>query len=198
MINRLIILFFISAGLTGYSCSNGSDKEKNIDSPVSGEILIVVDEAYEPLIKAQLETFHSLYEYADIHVRYLPEAEVFQEFMNNDSVRLAITARSLTKPEEEYFVNLKIIPRETKVAVDAITFVLNKNNQDSLLTYEQLKMILQGRIRAWKDLNNKVGGDSIQVVFDKNGSSTTRYLKENFYPRNIFLQTGFLFNRIAK
>ncbi len=178
MNNILKIFFSTFLFLFGIACS--PDTEKNSDNPVSGSILIVADEAYQPLIQAQLETFHSLYEYAKIRVKYLPEAEAFQEFLKNDSVRLAITARSLKKQEEEYFGSIKIIPRETRIAVDAIAFVLNKGNPDSLLSFEQLKGILQGTFRTWSEVNQTSPNDSIQVVFDRNGSSTTRYLKENF------------------
>ena len=75
---------------------------------------------------------------------------------------------------------MKIIPRETKIAVDAIAFILNNENPDTLLTYEQLKGILRGEIKSWKSIDPKSDLDSIQVVFDRNGSSTARYLKENF------------------
>jgi phosphate transport system substrate-binding protein len=180
MNNKLKTLFCLLTCLIAVSCSSDTDKSKSLDNPVSGDILIVVDETYQPLIQAQLETFHALYEYANIRVKYLPEAAMFQEFLNNDSVRLAITARSLSKQEEEHFISLKIIPRETKIAIDAVAFVTNKSNPDSLLSYEQLKSIVQGTSKTWKEVNKSSSSDSIQLVFDRNGSSTTRYLKENF------------------
>ncbi|TAH38380.1 MAG: phosphate ABC transporter substrate-binding protein, PhoT family [Bacteroidetes bacterium] len=180
MSNKLKFLFFILATVFASACSRSSDSKANKDSPVSGDILILCDESYKPLIQAQVETFHALYQYANIRVRYLPEADLFKEFSSNDSVRIAITARSLNKQEEEQFIEMKIIPRETKIAIDAIAFVLNKENPDTLLTYEQLKGILRGEIKSWKSIDPKTSLDSIQVVFDQNGSSTARFLKENF------------------
>ncbi|HNS12421.1 MAG TPA: substrate-binding domain-containing protein [Bacteroidia bacterium] len=168
-----IFLFLIS-------CSSDKEKTEYKDNPVSGDILIVADESYQPLIQAQVETFHSLYQYSNIRVKYLPEADVFKEFMTNDSVRLAITARSLNKQEEQHFIDLKIIPKETRIAVDALAFVMNKENKDSILNYEALANILKGNIRTWTELSPGSIADSIQVVFDRNGSSTTRFLKENF------------------
>lgn len=191
MINQLKFFLLPFVALLTLSCSPDREKSKSIDNPVSGDILIVADESYQPLIQAQLETFHSLYEYANIRVKYLPETDVFKEFLTNDSVRIAVTARSLNKQEEQHFIELKIIPRETRIAVDAIAFVLNKENKDSLLSYEDLRDILKGTFKTWKEINPGSAADSIQVVFDRNGSSTTRFLKENFLesetlPRNWF------------
>lgn len=180
MSKYLKFLFFSIVFLFALSCSRNVDKEKYPDTPISGDILIVADEAYQPLIQVQLDTFHQLYKYANVRVRFLPEAEVFEEFLKNDSVRLAVTARSLNKDEAEYLSNLKIIPRETRVAVDALAFVLNKENPDTLLSFEQLRDILRGTFKTWKQVNPNSRPDSIQVVFDRNGSSTTRFLKENF------------------
>ncbi len=180
MSNKRILIFLFCVLVLGLCSSCTSENQKYADTPISGDILIVADEAYQPLIQVQLDTFHELYKYANVRVRFLPEAEVFQEFMKNDSVRLAFTARSLNKEENDYFINLKIIPRETRVAVDAVAFVLNKENPDTLLRFEQLRDILNGSIRTWKQINPKASPDSIQVVFDRNGSSTTRFLKENF------------------
>ncbi len=179
MSNRLKFILFILLSAIVSACSESTDKKEK-DSPVAGDILILCDESYQPLIQAQVETFHALYQYANIRVRYLPEAELFREFATNDSVRIAVTARSLNQQEEEHFVGMKIIPRETKIAIDAIAFVLNKANPDTLLTYEQLSGILRGDIKTWKSINSKSSIDSIQVVFDRNGSSTARFLKEHF------------------
>ena len=164
----------------GLACSNGSEERKNSDNPVSGEILIVCDESYQPLIRVQLETFQAQYQYAKINVRYLPEAEVFEQFKTNDSVRLAITARSLDEAEQAHFVEMKIIPRETRIAVDAVAFVVNKENPDSLMSFERLRDVLQGKTKNWKEINSNTKLDNIQIVFDRNGSSNARYLKENF------------------
>jgi phosphate transport system substrate-binding protein len=158
---------------------NDSAREKYKDTPVSGDILILADETYQPLIQVQLDTFHSLYKYARIRVRFLPEAEVFTEFMKNDSVRLAITARSLSADEKDYFKNIKIIPRETRIAVDAIAFLVHKSNPDTLLSFDQLTGIVNGTIKTWKEINPESPADSIQLVFDRNGSSTARFLKDS-------------------
>jgi len=85
----------------------------------------------------------------------------------------------------------KIVPRTTKVAVDAVALVINNQNPDSQLVFRQLAAIFRGDIRRWNQLSSSGLRDSIRIVFDKNGSANTRFLKETFlddaaFPANCF------------
>jgi len=186
-----LILFFVTL-ICFCSCNSSSVKhEPYTDTVTSGEILIVVDESYQPLIQVQVDTFMEIYKYAKINVRYLPEADVFNALMNNDTVRLAIAARELTGDEKTFFDNKKIIPRTLKIAEDAVALVVNKENADTAITYEQLQGIMQGKIIKWNQLNSGGSDDTIRIVFDKSGSANARFLNERFldgkkFPSNIF------------
>jgi phosphate transport system substrate-binding protein len=173
------------------SCNSSVKHEPYTDTPTSGEITIVADESYQPLVQVQIDTFMEIYKYAKINVKYLPESEVFNALMNNDSVRLAIVSRELTSDEKLFFDRQKIIPRTLKIAEDAIALVVNRENPDTAISYEQLESILQGKIVNWNQLNSGGMKDSIRIVFDKNGSTNSRFLHERFlngknFPSNIF------------
>jgi len=162
------------------ACKSGPEKPTFSDTPTSGEITVVCDESYQPLISVESDTFHSIYQYAQVHVKYLPEGEAFKELVTNDSIRLIISSRKLNKSEEEYFNGRKIIPRVTKVAIDAVALVINNENTDSLIKFEQLKNIISGQYKSWKQLNPASALDSMVIVFDKSGSANARYLQETF------------------
>ena len=99
---KLLVFSFISVASFFFSCDNGSVKHAPYtDTPTSGEILILADESYEPLIQVQIDTFQEIYVKAKINVRYLPEEELFKQLMNNDTVRIAITARDLNAAERK-------------------------------------------------------------------------------------------------
>jgi len=177
-----IILLYLVALLSG--C--GGTDNKHADTPTAGEIKIVADESYKPLIQVQVDTFMEIYKYAKIHVTYLPEAEVFEQLLNNDSVRVAVVARNLDEGEEKRFEEMRRVPRVTKVAEDAVAIIVNQDNPDSSLTYENLGDIISGKKKTWR--NNT---DSITIVFDRSGSSNARYLKERFlgdadFPKNVY------------
>jgi phosphate transport system substrate-binding protein len=172
------------------SCSN-SDKPKFTDTPVSGNIVIVCDESYQPLIATEADTFMGIYRQAKVSVKYLPEADAFKELTSNDSIRVIVAARELNENEKEYFKGRNLFPRVTKVAVDAVAIVLNNQNPDSLIKYNQLAGLISGKIFSWKQVNVKSALDTISIVFDRNGSANARYLKEKFLgsaqpPKNWF------------
>ena len=175
-----------------FSCQSSSVKHDPFtDTPTSGEITILADESYQPMIQVQIDTFMEIYKYAKINVKYLPESEVFNALMNSDSFRLAIVSRELNSNEKNYFDNQKIIPRTLKIAEDAIALVVNKQNTDTAISYEQLGKIIMGKIKTWNQLNNGGIKDSIRIVFDKNGSANARFLNDRFlngktFPTNIY------------
>ena len=77
---RVLSLFTVAAFF--FSCSNdGAKHAPYTDTPTSGEILILADESYEPLIQVQIDTFQEIYVKAKINVRYLPEEELFKQLM---------------------------------------------------------------------------------------------------------------------
>ncbi|MBL0103289.1 MAG: substrate-binding domain-containing protein [Bacteroidetes bacterium] len=163
------------------ACNRGDVKhEPYDDTPTTGEITILADESYQPLIQVQIDTFMELYKYAKINVRYLPESEIFNQLMTNDTIRLAITGRELTSDEKSYFESRKIIPRSLKIAEDAIALIVNPANTDTNITVEQLSGIVRGKISTWNQVSGGKLKDSIRVVYDRNGSANARYLKEKF------------------
>lgn len=176
-----LLLLAVIGSVFSFSCSSDSKKPEYTDTPTSGDILILVDESYKPLLQVQIDTFMKIYKYANIRVKYLPEADVFNELMKNDSVRLAVVARPLNKDESAYFDGRKIIPRVNKLAIDAVALVTNPDNPDTLITFEQAGKMFSGQTQTWKQLNPKSKLDSIRIVFDNNGSSNSRYLKETFH-----------------
>ena len=172
------------------SC-NSSTTSKYSDTPTSGEIIILADESYEPLIRVQIDTFMEIYKYSKINVRYLPESEVFNQLLNNDTIRLAVVSRELKEDEKQFFERHKIIPRTLKVAEDALALIVHPENKDTLLSYENLQNILTGAVQTWAMLEKRKSTDTIIVVFDKSGSSGSRFLKDQFlgegdFPHNVF------------
>ncbi|WP_250432103.1 PstS family phosphate ABC transporter substrate-binding protein [Pontibacter ruber] len=152
--------------------------ETPADTPTSGNIKISVDESFQPIIDTQLSTFHSLYKYATIKAAYKPEGEVIKELLN-DSIRIAILSRDLTPDEKAVFEKKKLIPRVTKIAIDAVALVVNNQNPDTLLTVDQLKAIFSGKVNSWSALNPKNNLKDITVVFDNNNSSTARFIRDS-------------------
>lgn len=160
------------------SCSE-SDKVFQDETQTRGNIKIAVDDSYRLLIDTQIYTFQSLYPKAHINPIYGTELEVLDLFMK-DSVRMMVTNRPLTDEEIDYLKSYQIIARTTKIALDAVAIITNKNNKDSLIKYTQIKEIFGGKIDSWKQINSNSKLDKLKVVFDNEESANVRFVKEKF------------------
>src|SRR5258705_9523425 len=123
------------------SCNNKPARE--LDTPVSGNINISVDESYFPLISAESEVFHALYERAKVNAKYTDENTAVNDLLN-DSVKTIIINRALWENETAALKQYGITPRVTKIAIDAVALVVHNENPDSMLAYEQLSEIMRG------------------------------------------------------
>lgn len=174
--NNLVYVVLLLATSFFASCGgNGTE----LDTPTSGDIKISADETFYPVVDAELQVFQALYTKAKVTPQYGSEQQAMKDLFD-DSVRLAIVARDLTDDEKKFFEQLTIKPRITKVAIDAIALITNPENHDSILTIQQVSDLFTGKTSSWKTIDDKSDLNDIQVVFDNNGSSTARYIKEKF------------------
>lgn len=160
------------------SCNSGKQKEIT-DTPTSGNIKISVDESFQPLIDTEVYTFTSLYQKAQIKPEYKPEFDVVNDFMN-DSVKVIVTSRKLSDSQLQYLREDLIIGRTITFAYDALALITNKENLDTLVTYNNVRDIFKGKINNWKEINAKSKLGKVSVIFDSNKSGNIRYFKELF------------------
>jgi phosphate transport system substrate-binding protein len=159
------------------SCGGGPKFPE--ETPTQGNIKIIADESFQPLIDAEVFTFTHLYERAFVKAEYKPEYDVINDFMN-DSVKVIVTSKKLTDDQIQYLRDTLVIARTITFAHDALALVTNKCNLDSLLTYKSVKDIFLGSVINWKNIDRKSKLGSIRVVFDNTKSGNIRYFKELF------------------
>jgi len=116
---------------------------KQVDTPTTGKIRIGVDDSYKLLLDAELYTFQSLYKYAKVDTLVSNEADVIDLFMK-DSLPLIVINRKLSKDEEQYLNARQIIPKTTLIAYDGLAFIVNNENTDTNLFYDQIAGIFSG------------------------------------------------------
>jgi len=160
------------------------------ETPTSGNIKISIDESYSLIMDSQISTFEAIYSYAIINGTYKNEVDCFTDLLN-DSARLIVVNRKLTGAEEAKLNSVQIIPKTTKIAYDALAVIINKDNKDTIFTYEQIEDIFKGKLTKWKDINPSAFNGDISVVFDNNKSGNPRYFKEKFkisskFPDNCY------------
>lgn len=183
--NKIFIGGIIGILIVLNSCNFNPNAGISDETPTRGKIKIGVDESFTQLMDAELYTFQAIYKYAHITPFYKPELAVLDDFIN-DSIRLMVTSRKLTKEEEQYLNSKQIVPRTTTIAYDAVAFIVNSQNPDTLIQFDVVKKILTGKITKWNQINAKNNAGNMKVVFDNNKSANVRYLREKFNIKENF------------
>ena len=179
--NNFFYIFFIGVILSG--CATQPNEPS--DTPTSGNVNVVVDESFQQLFDTEIYTFQSLYPNAKVNAKYLPEKDALQR-MINDSCKVVVMCRDLTKDERNNFKVSNLFPISTKIAEDAIAILVNPENTDSALTIDNIKSILLGKDSLWNQLNKKNNFGKITVVFDNNGSANSRYMQDTLLKGKSF------------
>lgn len=151
-----VVIFFLAC--------NQSKSSKNNETILKGSASIYVDETLTPIIEDQVDVFESKYE-AKIKLISKSESETVNTLFKEKSA-IAILARNLTNEELKVFDQRKIIPKVTLFAKDAIAFISNKNNKDTIIALKDVISFMQGKSVA------SIKG----LVFDNPNSSTVRYM----------------------
>ena len=162
IILSLSVFFFFAVGLF-VSCKQ-SDSGNDKETILKGKAILLVDETIKPLIEDQIAVFESNYN-AKIVLDAKSEKEVIKAFLK-DTSRIVVLSRELDTNEIKFFEQLKIKPKTTKIATDAIALISNKKDTDTLIAMKDVVAFLKGGSQA------KIKG----LVFDNPNSSTVRYM----------------------
>lgn len=159
------------------SC-NRKPKDGRTDTYTSGVIGIAADESFQPIVQEEVDVFEGIFHLAGIVPRYTTEVDAVNLLLK-DSVRLAITTRTLTAEEMNSFHSRKFYPREIKLATDGLALIVNRQNPDTLISMRDIRRILTGEVKNWKEVYPASHLKEIRVVFDNPNSSTVRFATDS-------------------
>ncbi|QIL39857.1 phosphate ABC transporter substrate-binding protein [Pedobacter sp. HDW13] len=156
---------FILLVLALVSCKRKGKTEAVKETRTSGTLKMLVDESVGPIVQDQIDIFSLDYPQAKIVTVVKPEEKLLPAFLN-DSVRVIVLPRLLTKAEEKYYNQRNIKINTSRFAVDGIALITNQGNIDSTINVKDVIDILQGK------------NSDKKLVFDNAYSSTFQYFKE--------------------
>lgn len=158
--------------------------EKSPHSPTSGTTTMVCDNTFENILSQEVDVFEYQYPDAHILVRYGTQAEAFDSLFSLNT-RSIVVGRDLTAQEKRALKlkyknerNANVNVRSSKIAVDAVAFIVNPKNNIEKVTVDELADILSGRTTQWNELEPSDRG-AIKVVVDQSGSSMATYLSDS-------------------
>lgn len=134
------------------SCGQKKAKDGRTDTPTSGTIQFVADESLSPIIEEERSQFE--FEYPKAHLKPLYSDEVTGLQMIKDfKTTLLFTTRALKDSEIAYLKSKSnVIPSVFPIGYDGLAFIVNKNNNDTCITVNDIKRILTGKANKWSDV----------------------------------------------
>lgn len=179
---RLTSYIFVGLTITSIlisSCGNSSKKGKDgrTDTYSSGTVSFVSDESFSPIIEEEREVFQHDYPNAKVKPIYTNESDGINMLLHGKAW-LVFTARDYKPAEKNSLKAQQYLPTSFSIAYDALAFIVNKNNTDTLLSVKDVQDIMNGRITKWSQLDNNTKG-TITVVFDNPKSSTVHFIEDS-------------------
>lgn len=162
------------------SCGNNSKKGKDgrTDTYSSGTISFVSDESFSPIIEEEREVFQHDYPDAKVNPIYTNESDGINMLLHGKTW-LVFAARDFKPAEKKSLEAQQYMPTSFSIAYDALAFIVNKNNTDTLLSVKEVRDIMNGKITKWSQLDKKNNKGTITVVFDNPKSSTVHYIEDS-------------------
>ncbi len=174
------LIVTIALASLAVSCTERDKKGNVLDTPTSGSITISVDESLKPLLQAEVEGFEGTYQTAHIKPIYTSEQAAIEDLLK-DSVRLAVVTRKLYPFEKQKLDSIKIKGAQVVIAKEAIALIVHKDNPDSVITWNQLSEILQGKTNRWDQIYKSSKLGDLELVFDSPQSGIIRYLTDTLH-----------------
>lgn len=159
------------------SCSSGKQKG-NPNWMQEYDVNVAIDETFKPIMSDLVDSYGMANTEANMKPVYVSEDSALR-LLVRDSLRCCIATRKLNENELAMVKSHNLGIRQSLIAYDAIALVVNKNNKDSLITLQEIKDIVSGKITRWEQLSHHSQKGELKLVFDNSGSSTVRYMRDS-------------------
>jgi len=167
-------LLSLAVMLLAVSACQSKPKDGLTDTYTSGVIAIAADESFQPIVQEEVDVFEGLFPLAGIVPRYVTEVEAVS--LETGARRFGQTRGPTWTPEEmNSFNSRKFFPQEIKIATDGLALITNRENPDTLITVNEIRSILTGKVTQWKEIYPASRLKDIRLVFDNKNSSTVRF-----------------------
>ena len=184
---RLFPALLAAAAVMAAGCNDNASSKK---APTYAKV--ACDETFETIMEQEVNVYEYIYPKEDILVSYMPENEAIDSLLSLSDYKTAVITRPLTDKEVSYLKSNKKNVHQRKIAVDALALIVNPANPVEILSKKDIAEILSGDVTRWDQVEPCKLGD-IDVIFDHQGSSTVKYMRDSVldgrpFGPNVFAQ----------
>ena len=147
------------------------------DFPTRGNLVVISSEDIFPVMDAEVKEFQSMYKEAHIvHLQSTPRDAIAQ--LLNDSVKVITSSRQFNDEEKAVIAKYKLQVDTFRVAYEAALVIVNEKNSHTRIKVEELKDILLGKSKMWRDVGEKKVSGRINVALGMANSGMFEYVKK--------------------
>lgn len=173
--NKLTSYILVGLTLCATLCASCTESGNSYSQGVAN---FACDASFKPIIEEQRELFVARYTEADLDTIYTNESDAIQMLKDKETF-LVITSRDFSDQEREYLKANKQLPASFLIAYDGVALIQNIHNTDSCINVDNIKRILSGEIKDWKELNPNSTAGKIEIIFDNPKSSTVHFAEDS-------------------
>lgn len=177
-ISYILVGLTLTVGLLASCSGNKKSKDGRTDTYSSGAISFVSDESFSPIISEEIAVFQATYPKAKVTPIYTSESEGINRLLNLKAW-LVFTARDFKAKERQNLIDRGYRPATVKVGYDALALIVNKANTDTLISVQNIRDIMSGKITRWDQIYKGSKRGVIDIVFDNPKSSTIHYVEDS-------------------
>ena len=144
----------------------------------SDDVYVAIDETFRPIMEEELEAFNQYHIEAIMHPTYCSEDSAIKLLLM-DSIRSCVVTRKLSEEEKNIVQGRSLGLMWHHIATDAMALIMSKEDPDTLITVDELRGIVTGKITRWEQLKRSHKKGKLSLVFDHSGSSTVRYMRDS-------------------
>ncbi|SEL52891.1 PstS family phosphate ABC transporter substrate-binding protein [Haloferax larsenii] len=168
-----------ASGGSGDSEDSGSGSESE---GLSGDVNIAGSSTVFPLATAMAERFQKEHSEVNINIQSTGSGGGFANYFCAGQTDFNNASRPIKGEEKDQCSNNDVTPVELKVATDALTVIVNNDNDfiGEGLTVEQLKTIFSAEEKPtmWSDVNSEWPEEEIEIFGPTDASGTYDYFIE--------------------
>ncbi len=154
------------------------ERPKSNNTTTSGSTTMICDNTFQNIMEQEISVFEFQYPEAHILARYEPQGAALDSLLSLNTKTIVIP-RDLTEQERKFLKSKKRVPRSTKIAVDAVAFIVNPENPVEMLTLKELADIVSGKVTEWNEVIPTDRLKKISVVVDDPASSLVTYMRDS-------------------
>lgn len=165
--NRLALLLALTllAGCT----------EEPSETPTSGSLVVRGSDSALPLMQREAQTFMMLYPNSRIKVEGGGSRAGLAGIIDR-SARVGVTSKDLDEEELGFFQEVREKPVTFKIAIDAVTLIVNTQNPVDALALDEARAIFTGKVVNWQAVRGR--NKPILPVVQNPNSGTRRWFQQ--------------------